>query len=179
MEFPKIEVLNCKNPYIIFEIDKYASQEEIKKKYRSLAIKWHPDKNPINSNDCAQMFIKVKWAYDILSNSGKRNQYDKFGIVDGEEEHLEDILQKFNEEFKEDLSPLRSKNFSKAFKDSKNFAEMKKLCPECNGYGIIEVAYGFFIKKESCQKCNGNGYVDPPLPREPDPTPPHYRYRPC
>lgn len=166
MEFPETEILNCKNPYIILGMEIHASQEEIKRAYRSLALKWHPDRNDMDKKLCHEMFIKVAWAYEILKDPEKKRQYDKFGTIDGEGEHLEDILQKFNQEFQEeDLSGVRSQNFKKSVKSALN-GNVKDLCDKCKGYGIIESAHGFFISKETCSKCKGNGYVDAP-PIEP------------
>jgi len=164
MEFPETDILSCKNPYIILGIEVNASQEEIKRVYRKLALKWHPDRNK-NKKESAEIFIKVQWAYEVLKDPEKKRQYDKFGTIDGEGEHLEDILQKFNQEFEEDLSGLRSQNFKKSVKSALK-GDVKDLCDKCEGYGLIENARGFFISKEVCPKCKGDGYIDAP-PIEP------------
>ncbi|MEX0690086.1 MAG: DnaJ domain-containing protein, partial [Candidatus Paceibacterota bacterium] len=64
-----------KDYYKILGIDKGASKEEIKKAYRKLAHKYHPDKT---SGDEAR-FKEVNEAYQVLSNEKKRTQYDRFG----------------------------------------------------------------------------------------------------
>jgi DnaJ-class molecular chaperone len=56
-------------PFAILGIAKNASAEEIKKAYRKLAIKWHPDKNPDNKAEAEKMFIKIKAAYTILADA--------------------------------------------------------------------------------------------------------------
>jgi DnaJ-class molecular chaperone len=53
-----------------------ASPEEIKKSFRTLALKYHPDKNK-NSEESKQKFMKVVEAYEVLSNEQSRNKYDK------------------------------------------------------------------------------------------------------
>ena len=64
--------------YEVLNVSKNASQTDIKKAYRKLAIKYHPDKNPDNKEAEAK-FKESAEAYEILSNSQKREQYDQFG----------------------------------------------------------------------------------------------------
>lgn len=61
------------NLYELLEIDSNSSNKEIKKAWKKLALKYHPDKNKNISNE---KFIKIKNAYDILSNNKLREQYD-------------------------------------------------------------------------------------------------------
>lgn len=64
--------------YNILSVSKTATQDEIKKAYRKLAIKWHPDKNKGDAG-AEEQFKKISEAYDILSDSTKRAKYDQFG----------------------------------------------------------------------------------------------------
>lgn len=64
--------------YEILGVSKTASADEIKKAYRQLAIKYHPDKNPDNK-EAEEKFKEAAEAYEILSNADKRAQYDRFG----------------------------------------------------------------------------------------------------
>ena len=70
--------MSKKDYYETLNISKSASESEIKKAYRKLAIKYHPDKNPGNK-EAEQSFKEAAEAYEILSNSQKKQQYDQFG----------------------------------------------------------------------------------------------------
>jgi molecular chaperone DnaJ len=72
----------AKTLYETLGVPKNASADEVKKAYRSLARKWHPDKNP---GDAAaeEKFKEIQGAYDILSDADKRKQYDTFGSANG------------------------------------------------------------------------------------------------
>jgi len=65
--------------YKVLGVSKNANGNEIKKAYRKLAIKYHPDKNRDNKEKAAEKFKKVSEAYDILSDKEKRQKYDQFG----------------------------------------------------------------------------------------------------
>lgn len=69
----------AKDYYKILDINKNASQEEIKKAFRKLAHKYHPDKK---DGDEAK-FKEINEAYSVLSNEQKRSQYDQFGSAEG------------------------------------------------------------------------------------------------
>ncbi len=68
--------------YKVLGIDPSASAAEIKKAYRKLARKYHPDVNPDNP-EAEQKFKEIQEAYAVLSNADKRKQYDTYGRVDG------------------------------------------------------------------------------------------------
>lgn len=67
-----------KDFYKILELDRSASQKDIKKAFRKNAIKYHPDKNPDNP-EAENKFKESAEAYEILSDSQKKQQYDQFG----------------------------------------------------------------------------------------------------
>jgi DnaJ-class molecular chaperone len=66
--------------YEVLGVAKGASEEEIKKSYRKLARKYHPDRNP-GDKQAETQFKEVQDAYDILSDKTKREQYDRFGFA--------------------------------------------------------------------------------------------------
>src|SRR3990172_3088261 len=67
-----------KDYYEILGVNRDASDEEIKKSYRKLAMKFHPDRNPDNPK-AEEQFKEAKQAYEILSDASKRTAYDQYG----------------------------------------------------------------------------------------------------
>lgn len=65
--------------YNILGVSKTASQDDIKKAYRKLALKWHPDKNPDNKEEAERKFKELAEAYEVLSDKSKRDAYDRYG----------------------------------------------------------------------------------------------------
>ena len=64
--------------YEVLEVDKSASEDDIKKAYRRLAKKYHPDVNQGNK-DAENKFKEINEAYEVLSDKDKRAKYDQFG----------------------------------------------------------------------------------------------------
>lgn len=86
-----------------------AGEADIRKAYRRLALRWHPDKNPDNPAATAE-FQKISAAYEVLSDQGRREMYDSTGCIDAEElddsdglHHATDLFAAFFTGFGEDL----------------------------------------------------------------------------
>lgn len=71
--------LKSKDYYEILGVSRNATDADLKKAYRKLAVKWHPDKNPDNK-EATINFQKISEAYAVLSDSKKRQLYDQYGI---------------------------------------------------------------------------------------------------
>lgn len=91
--------------YDILGVSKSASVDEIKKAYRKMALKYHPDKNP-DDTKAEEMFKEAAEAYEVLSNEDKRSRYDQFGHagmrgsgMGGSHMSMDDIFSHFGDIF--------------------------------------------------------------------------------
>ena len=65
--------------YEVLGVDRNASEADVKKAFRRLAMRYHPDRNPDQGEEAANRFKEAKRAYEILSDDQKRAAYDQFG----------------------------------------------------------------------------------------------------
>ena len=68
--------MNFKDYYQVLGVDRDASQQEIKKSFRQLALRYHPDRNPENSKQAEETFKRINEAYEVLGNEVRRRRYD-------------------------------------------------------------------------------------------------------
>ncbi|KGN64263.1 dnaJ homolog subfamily B member 13 [Cucumis sativus] len=68
-----------KDYYNILKVSRSASDEDLKRAYKRLALFWHPDKNPSNKHEAEAKFKQISEAYDVLSDPQKRQIYDLYG----------------------------------------------------------------------------------------------------
>ncbi|XP_027340414.1 dnaJ homolog subfamily B member 4-like isoform X1 [Abrus precatorius] len=65
--------------YKVLQVDRNAKEDDLKKAYRKLAMKWHPDKNPNSKKEAESKFKQISEAYEVLSDPQKRAIYDQYG----------------------------------------------------------------------------------------------------
>lgn len=150
--------------YRILEIERNASQEDIKKAYRKQALKYHPDRNP-GDKQSEQRFKKAAEAYEILGDSEKRKQYDLYGRegLKGFEVHgftnFEDIFEHFSDIFGgglfEDFFGTRTRRQARTERRGPNLRVDIDL-------DLREVAAGTektigLTRREYCDVCGGSG----------------------
>lgn len=65
--------------YAVLGVSKAATEDELKKQYKKLALKWHPDRNASNKDEAEAKFKELSEAYEVLSDPQKRAIYDSQG----------------------------------------------------------------------------------------------------
>lgn len=153
--------------YEILEVSKSATPEEIKKAYRKIAIKYHPDKNP-DDPTAEDKFKEAAEAYEVLSDSDKRARYDRFGHqgvngggYGGGHMNMEDIFSQFGDIFGGGGSPFESFFGGGGGRGGRRVRKGSNLRIKLK-LDLEEVANGVEKKIKvrryvACQACNGNG----------------------
>ncbi|MCR5607126.1 MAG: DnaJ domain-containing protein [Treponema sp.] len=102
--------------YEVLGVNKNASADEIKKAYRTLAFKYHPDRNP-NNKEAEEMFKKISAAYDVLGDETKRRQYDTASVYGNEQ-----TANSYNTQNTEEYSDYTFTNeeFARWFREQQN-----------------------------------------------------------
>ncbi|MBU1007721.1 molecular chaperone DnaJ [Candidatus Dependentiae bacterium] len=170
-----------KDYYEILGVSKTATDAEIKKSYRKLALKYHPDRNP-NNKQAEENFKEAAEAYEVLSDAGKRKKYDQFGhsgMQGGTDYHnfsdIGDIFENFGDIFgnifgggprqqakKSGLTPQRGHDLAQPLTITlkESFLGCKKeirlyhyiSCSNCRGSGCKTGT-----KPTTCGACRGSG----------------------
>lgn len=173
--------MSKKDFYEVLGVNKNAAETEIKKAYRQMALKYHPDKNP-GDKAAEEMFKEAAEAYEVLSDSQKRERYDKFGHrgMNGNAGgmNMEDIFSHFGDIFGEG-SPFESffgggtrggrrvnRGTNLRIKVRLSLEEISKgvekkitlnkfiACKSCKGSGAQDGG-----SYHRCNHCNGSGQV--------------------
>lgn len=152
--------------YDILGVEKSASQDEIKKSYRKLAMKFHPDKNP-GDKAAEEKFKEASEAYSVLSDTDKRAKYDRFGHAGFQGmgggggyhqgfDNVEDIFSSFSDIFGDFFGNAGGRRSSG--NRSRRGADLRYML-EVN---LKEVLDGVekdleFESEKSCKPCDGTG----------------------
>jgi molecular chaperone DnaJ len=154
--------------YEILGLSKSASKDDIKKAYRKMAIKYHPDKNP-GDTQAETLFKEAAEAYEVLSDDEKRSRYDRYGHagLSGATAgggggfggmNMEDIFSNFSDIFGEE-HPFES--FFRGGRGGRSSAKGSNLRIKIS-LSLYEIAKGakknIHLKKYvACEACGGNG----------------------
>lgn len=172
-----------KDYYKILGVNKKSTKDEIKKSYRKLSKKYHPDVNP----DGDEKFKEISEAYDVLSDDNKKSQYDNPNPFNGRGGNGFNPFSEFMGQFRSQqqrrrkgpdkkinmvITPIDSFNgVSKDITYQINYTckpcagsgGKKNVCQTCEGSGNIrrKVGSGFFtqVMDTPCHECQGNGQI--------------------
>jgi len=129
--------MESKNYYSILGVDRNASEDDIKKSYKKLALQYHPDKNP-GDETCIEKFKEIAEAYSILNNKEKRNQYDMMGFVD-ESNIGEDPFSVFNGIFKQHMNSFMNMKYDNNINISEIFSNISGAPEKSFPFGNVHV----------------------------------------
>lgn len=159
--------------YNILNVSRGATDDEIKKAYRKLALQYHPDRNP-GDRQAEETFKEINEAYEILGDSRKRHQYEQFGTIGDRDSTFDFGFQGnfdtiFNDLFSDFFGNQRQRErkgddlrydltieFEEAVFGGEKEIEIPKeeKCPECKG-SRVESGHEPII----CTSCGGHGQV--------------------
>ena len=152
--------------YEVLRFPRTASADEIKKAYRSLALKYHPDRIP-NNKEAEEKFKEAAEAYEILSDAKKRQQYDQFGHAGMNMGgmgggpggvNMEDIFEQFGDIFGDIFGQGAGRARKKSGPEPKRGHDLYKdidiTLKEAFLGTQAEIAYSHFV---TCETCKGKG----------------------
>lgn len=174
--------------YEVLGVAKTASEDDIKKAYRKLAMKYHPDRNP-GDNTAEAKFKELSEAYEVLSDPSKKSTYDSFGhdappAGDGRPPwtSAHDFFTNFQNRYHHgtrgyDLSHIVNITLDEALAGVDKEIHVPTLiecdhcsgsgsddgnvtiCSACGGAGQIHIKKDFFVMQHPCHPCQGKGKI--------------------
>ncbi len=162
--------------YEVLGVSRDASEDEIKKAYRKLAMKYHPDKNPDNK-EAEEKFKEASEAYEVLSDKEKRQVYDQYGHAGIDQQfgnggfswndfsHFDDISDLFGGGFSSIFDTLFGGGFSSRSRESQRYSNQGENIQIDLALTLKEIALGTEKKvritvKDICDQCRGTGSAD-------------------
>src|SRR5271155_271401 len=160
--------------YHILGVERNASAEEVKKSYRKMAVKHHPDKNP-GDKAAEEKFKELGEAYEVLSNVDKRSAYDRFGHqaftqgggmggAGGGRGRGADLRYDMRITFQEaargvekEIEISKLQTCDTCHGSGAEPGSKVTTCPTCGGHGQVAVSRGFFNIAQTCPRCRGAG----------------------
>jgi len=135
--------------YEVLQVSKTATNDEVKKAYKKLAIKWHPDKNPGREKEAEEKFKEIAEAYSVLTDPHKRQKYDRYGTVDF------DNVQSDRGDFEFGFNMgNRQRNFGSGGSFGFSFERAEEIFREAFGEDFGDFGFGFGKGRQ--QKSNNN-----------------------
>ncbi len=174
--------------YEVLGVNKDAAEEDIKKAYRKLAMKFHPDRNP-DSKEAEEKFKEAKEAYEMLSDAEKRRAYDAYGFAGVNpqmgmggggpgQEGFGGFAEAFGDIFSDIFGGGQGRGRSSVFRgadlrynlevsleqaargtETKIRIPTMEACETCHGSGTVRLSQGFFSIQQTCPTCHGSGKV--------------------
>lgn len=156
--------------YEVLGLAKNASDEEIKKSYRKLAMKYHPDRNPDDDGTAEAKFKEVGEAYEHLSDAKKREQYDQFGHQESGGSHSHGGFRGFSDAFHRHFNQRQQRpqqnSPAQVFVDitleeaDTGIAAKRVKYKRAMGCTVCETTGSKSKSPVHCKACNGMGQVN-------------------
>jgi molecular chaperone DnaJ len=153
-----------RDPYATLGVPRSASQEDILKAYRTLASKWHPDKNPDNPSEAAEKFKQIAAAFEAIGDKQRRREFDFYGSSpfpafnfrsrNAVDEVFDNLFSHVFGGRGANASRSRLKvTLAEAFSGCERIVKSEKheSCTSCSGTGSTEWT--------RCSRCEGSGFI--------------------